>query len=58
MESKMAGHALWSHDGTYPPRQGNEVDQIVDLQLSEKELADFGFNVLARLVALRGHPIE
>lgn len=35
-----------------------EVDRIIDLKLSEKELAEFGFNVLARLVALREHPIE
>ena len=35
-----------------------KIDQIADLKLSEKELAEFGFNVLARLVALREHPIE
>jgi hypothetical protein len=35
-----------------------DVDQIVDLKLSEDELAEFGFHILARLVALREHPIE
>ena len=40
------------------PWKDYEVGQIVDLKLSEKQLAGFGFNVLARLVALRKHPIE
>jgi hypothetical protein len=34
-----------------------DSDEIENFQLSEKELAEFGFNVLARLVALRKHPI-
>jgi len=34
-----------------------EAQKIDDLNLSEKELAEFGFNVLARLVAYRQHPL-
>ena len=36
----MAGHALWSHDGTYPPRQGNEVDILIDGQAAYKDISD------------------
>jgi len=35
-----------------------EAQEIDELKLSEKELASFGFNILARLVALRQHPIQ
>lgn len=51
----MPGH--WKHHVLFTWKD-YEVGQIVDLKLSEKQLAGFGFNVLARLVALRKHPIE
>ncbi len=31
--------------------------EIMELKVSEKKLAEFGFNVLARLVALRKRPM-
>jgi len=40
MESKMASDALWAASGTYPPRQGNEVDILVDGQDAYREISD------------------
>src|SRR5208337_918450 len=40
LEGKMAGHALWAHDGTYPPRPGNEVDILIDGQVAYKLISD------------------
>ena len=39
MEGKMASHALWAHNGTYPRRQGNEVDILIDGQKAYREIA-------------------
>jgi hypothetical protein len=50
-----SGH--WKHHilFTWKDFEAKEIDE---LRLSEKELASFGFSILARLVALRHHPIE
>ena len=36
----MAGHGLWAHDGTYPPRQGNEVDILIDGEKAYGQIFD------------------
>lgn len=36
----MASHALWAHDGTYPPRQGNEVDILIDGEKAYEQISD------------------
>lgn len=46
----------WAHHVVFTFKDF-DVEEIDNLQLSETELAEFGFNVLARLVALRKHPI-
>lgn len=47
---------VWTHHVLYTFKDF-DVEEIENLQLSEAELAEFGFAVLARLVALRKHPI-
>jgi len=47
----------WKHHALFTWKD-YDIDQILNHELPEKELADFGFNVLARLVALHKHPIE
>jgi phosphatidylserine/phosphatidylglycerophosphate/cardiolipin synthase-like enzyme len=47
----MASHALWSHDGSYPPRQGNEVDILIDGQAAYKEISD-AFNKAKEFIYL------
>ena len=36
----MAGHALWAYNGSYKPRQGNEVDILIDGQEAYKRISD------------------
>ena len=36
----MASLALWAHDGTYPPRQGNEVDILIDGEKAYEQISD------------------
>lgn len=47
----MASHALWSHHGTYPPRQGNEVDILIDGQAAYKLISD-AFNKAKEFIYL------
>jgi phosphatidylserine/phosphatidylglycerophosphate/cardiolipin synthase-like enzyme len=35
----MAGHGLWSYNGSYPHRQGNEVDILIDGQAAYGEIS-------------------
>jgi hypothetical protein len=51
------GRGPWRHHSMFTFK-GYEEKHITDLKLSEKELAEIGFNVLARLGALREHPIK
>jgi phosphatidylserine/phosphatidylglycerophosphate/cardiolipin synthase-like enzyme len=44
MEGKMASHALWAHHGTYPLRQGNEVDILIDGKKAYSEIAAAFYN--------------
>ena len=46
----------WKHHVLFTFKDFN-VEEIVNLQLSERELSEFGFHILARLAALREHPI-
>ncbi len=39
MEEKMASQTLWAKDGTYPPRQGNEIRILIDGQAAYGEIA-------------------
>ena len=36
----MACHALWAHHGTYTPRQGNEVDILIDGQEAYRKISE------------------
>jgi hypothetical protein len=45
----------WSHHLLFTWKDF-EAQEIDELKLSESELAGFGFNILARLVAYRKHP--
>lgn len=51
-----SGRGPWRHHALFTFKQYSERD-ITDLKLSEKELAEIGFNVLVRLGVLRGQPI-
>jgi hypothetical protein len=46
----------WEHHVVFTWKDYEERE-IDELELSEKELANFGYHILARLVALRKHPI-
>ncbi|MGD0486032.1 MAG: hypothetical protein ABSB94_02460 [Syntrophorhabdales bacterium] len=35
----MASPTLWAQHGTYPPRQGNEVQILIDGQVAYREVA-------------------
>jgi hypothetical protein len=52
-----SGNGPWHHHALFTFKGYSEKD-ISDLDLSEKELASIGFNVLARLGALRERPIK
>src|SRR5208337_4369495 len=39
MEGKMAGHGLWAYNGSYQPRQGNDVDILIDGQATYSEVS-------------------
>lgn len=47
----MASHALWSHDGTYPPKQGNEVKILIDGEEAYKLVSD-AFNKAREFIYL------
>lgn len=47
----------WKHHTLFTWKDFDARD-IDELKLSEEELASFGFSILARLVALRKHPIS
>jgi hypothetical protein len=51
-----AAHGPWLHHTLFTFKDYAAAD-LAELKLSEKELADFGYSVLARLGALREHPI-
>ena len=51
----IAATAHWKHHVVFTWKDFESRD-INELKLSEKELASFGFGILARLVALRQHP--
>ncbi len=40
LEGNMAGHALWAYNGTYPHRQGNDIDILIDGQEAYKNISD------------------
>ncbi len=52
-ESSVRG--TWSHRVLYTWKD-LDATQVMEHSLSEKELADFGFHILARLTALHNHP--
>jgi hypothetical protein len=53
-ESKMTS-GPWEHSVLFTWQDFDEKE-IMELELSEKNLAEIGFNVLARLVALHREP--
>lgn len=46
----------WAHNVLYTFKDYDATD-IMNQQLSDKELAEFGFAILVRLGVLHGHPI-
>jgi hypothetical protein len=55
--SSKSTSGSWSHHVlfTWKDFAAQEID---DLTLTEKELAGFGYSILARLVAYRKHPLQ
>ena len=47
----------WSHEVVFTWKD-YDLSAIENHELSERELADFGYNLLARLVAIRSHPYK
>ena len=47
----MASPTLWAQDGTYPPRQGNEIRILIDGQAAYKEISD-AFNSAKKFIYL------
>jgi|APLak6261663543_1056040.scaffolds.fasta_scaffold05923_3 hypothetical protein len=47
----------WTHHVLFTFKD-YDLKEVTNLKLSERELAEFGFNVFARLVAQWEHPIE
>lgn len=54
---KQSTSGAWKHHTLFTWKDYDRT-AIEDFKVSEKELAEFGFNLLARLVALRKHPIK
>ena len=52
-----SGCGPWRHHTLFTFKSYSQ-ESIGHLDLSEKELADIGFQVLARLGALREHPVK
>jgi phosphatidylserine/phosphatidylglycerophosphate/cardiolipin synthase-like enzyme len=46
-----ASPTFWAQDGTYPPRQGNEIRILIDGQAAYKEISD-AFNSAKKFIYL------
>ena len=55
--SKQSTDGAWNHHTHFTYKE-YDLKDIEELKLKDEELAAFGFNVLARLIALRKHPIK
>jgi hypothetical protein len=57
--SNQGGSGLgpWRHESLFTLKSYSRAD-IENQTLSERQLAEIGFNVLARLRALHGHPVK
>jgi hypothetical protein len=47
----------WTHHVLFTFKD-YDMKEVINLGFSESELAEFGFNIFARLIAQREHPIE
>jgi len=54
-QSKTA--SMWKHEVLFTWKD-LPTEKVNDISLSDKELADFGYQILARLVAQQRHPYE
>ena len=55
--SQETTKGTWRHEVVFTWKEYDK-NEIEDYELSEKELAEIGFNLLARLVAHKSHPYK